>query len=61
MKTNLQFHGQDTRLSLIFWIKCFAIYVAVVSRKQLQRVSEMLGYLILILEAQMEYAVVTGG
>ena len=42
--------------NILEWVECFAIYVAVVSRKQLQRVPEMLGYLILILEAQMENA-----
>ena len=38
------------------WVECFAIYVAVLSRSQPQRVPEMLGYLILILEAHMEHA-----
>ena len=42
--------------NILEWVKCFAIYVVVVSRKQLQRVPKMLGYLILILDAQMEYA-----
>ena len=42
--------------NILEWVECFTIYVAVVSTKQLQRVPEMLGYLILILEAQMEYA-----
>ena len=37
------------------WVECFAIYVAVLSRSQPQRVPEMLGYLILILEAHMEH------
>ena len=37
------------------WVECFAIYVAVLSRSRPQRVPEMLGYLILILEAHMEH------
>ena len=37
------------------WVKCFAIYVAVLRRSWPQRVPEMLGYLILILEAHMEH------
>ena len=42
--------------NILEWVERFAIYVAVVSRKQPQRVPEMLGYLILILDAHMEYA-----
>ena len=38
------------------WVKCFVIYVAVLSKKQPQRVPEMLVYLIVILEAHTEYA-----
>ena len=41
--------------NILEWVECFAIYVAVVSRTQPQRVPEMLGYLMLILEAHMEY------
>ena len=41
--------------NILEWVECFAIYIAVISRKQPHRVPEMLGYLILILEAQMEY------
>ena len=42
--------------NILEWVECFTIYIAVVSRTQPQRVPEMLGYLILILEAHMEYA-----
>ena len=38
------------------WVERFAFYIAVFSKKQPQRVPEMLGYLILILEAHTEYA-----
>ena len=37
------------------WVEFFPIYVAVLSRSQPQRAPEMLGYLILILEAYMEH------
>ena len=42
--------------NILEWVECFAIYVAVISKTQPQRVPDMLGYLILILEAHMEYA-----
>lgn len=43
--------------NILEWVECFAIYVRSGSKqKQSQRVPEMLGYLILILEAQIEYA-----
>ena len=42
--------------NIVEWVECFAIYIAVLSKKQPQRVPEMLGYLILILEAHTEYA-----
>ena len=42
--------------NIVEWVECFTIYVAVLSKKQPQRVPEMLGYFILILEAHTEYA-----
>ena len=42
--------------NIVEWVECFAIYIAVLSKKQPQRVPEMLGYLILILEAHTENA-----
>ena len=45
---------RKTVTNIFEWVKCFAIYVAVL-RSWPQRVPEMLEYLILILEAYMEH------
>ena len=45
-----------TITNILEWIKCFYIYMAVVSRRNHQKIPEMLAYLTLIIEAHMEYA-----
>ena len=45
-----------TITNILEWIKCFCIYMAVVSRRNHQKIPEMLAYLTLIIEAHMEYA-----
>ena len=42
--------------NILEWIKCFCIYMAVVSRKNPQKLPEMLAYVTLIIEAHMEYS-----
>ena len=42
--------------NILEWIKCFSLYIAVISRKSPQRVPEMVAYLTLIIEAHLEYA-----
>ena len=42
--------------NIIEWIKCFSMYIAVVSSKQPHRVPDLLGYLTLIMESHMEHA-----
>ena len=37
------------------WLQAFAVYVSVISRKQPQRVPDLMGYQILMLEASNEY------
>ena len=44
-----------TVTSILEWTQCFATYMAVICRKQPERMPDMLGYLILIIEANMEY------
>ena len=41
---------------ILEWIKCFNVYMAVISRKQAGRISDLLVYEILIIEAHMEYS-----
>ena len=38
--------------NILEWIRCFSAYIAVISTKQPHRVPELLGYLMLITEAQ---------
>ena len=47
---------RKTVTNILEWIKCFCIYMAVVSRRNHQKIPEMLAYLTLIIEAHMEYA-----
>ena len=42
--------------NILEWVKCFSVYIAVVSSKQPHRVPDLLGYQMLILESHMEYA-----
>ena len=42
--------------NIIEWVKCFSMYIAVVSSKQPHRVPDLLGYLTLIMESHMEHA-----
>ena len=37
------------------WLQSFAVYVSVIARKQPQRVPDLMGYQVLILEASSEY------
>ena len=37
------------------WLQAFAVYVSVIARKQPQRVPDLMGYQILMLEASNEY------
>ena len=49
--------SQRRAISNIFeWVKCFSMYIAVVSLKQPHRVPDLLGYLILIMESHVEHA-----
>ena len=41
--------------NIMEWVQCFGIYMAVISRKQPQRVPDLLGYQTLIIEAYLEY------
>ena len=41
--------------SIMEWVQCFGIYIAVISRKQPHRVPDLLGYQTLIIEAYLEY------
>ena len=54
--------SEDTRLkrkkrslSILEWLQCYAVYVAVVARKQPARLTDLMGYQSLIIEANMEY------
>lgn len=42
--------------NILEWLKCFGIYVAIISHKQPQRVPDLIGYQTLIIEAHMEYS-----
>ena len=49
--------SQRQAISNIFkWIKCFSIYIAVVSSKQPHIIPDLLGYLILIMKSHVEHA-----
>ena len=37
------------------WLQSFAVHVSVIARKQPQRVPDLMGYQVLILEASSEY------
>ena len=41
--------------SITQWLQCFAVYTAVISKKQPHRVMDLMGYQILIIEAYHEY------
>ena len=41
--------------SIVEWAQCFSNYIALVAQTQLQRVSDLLGYQHLILEAHLQY------
>ena len=41
---------------ILEWIKCFNVYLAVISRKQPERIPDLLAYETLIIEAHMEYS-----
>ena len=42
--------------SILEWIQCFSVYMAVISCKRPDRIQDLLGYQSLILEAHLEYA-----
>ena len=42
-------------LSILEWLQCYAVYVAVVARKQPGCLADLMGYQSLIIEANMEY------
>ena len=44
-----------TVTNILEWTQCFARYLAVICRKQPEQMPDMLDYLILIIEANMEY------
>ena len=44
-----------TVTNILEWAQCFATYMAVVCKKQPERMPDLLGYMILIIEANMEY------
>ena len=48
-----QKHGHIT--NIMEWLQSFAVYVSVIARKQPQRVPDLMGYQVLILEASSEY------
>ena len=41
--------------NILEWIRCFSAYIAVISAKQPHRVPDLLGYLMLITEAHVQY------
>ena len=41
--------------TILEWIQCFSRYIAVIARKQPQRIPDLLAYQALIIESQMEY------
>jgi len=47
---------RNTVKNILEWIKCYCIYMAVVTKKSPHKISDMLAYLTLIIEAHMEYA-----
>ena len=42
-------------LSILEWLQCYAVYVAVISKKQPERIPDLMGYQSLVIEAYMEY------
>jgi len=46
---------QRTVTNITEWLEAFAVYVSVVARKQPQRVPDLMGYQILMLEASSKY------
>ena len=42
--------------NILEWIQCFSVYIAVITRKQPERIQDLLGYQSRILEAHLEYA-----
>ena len=45
-----------TLSGILEWIKCFNVYMAVISQRQPGRISTLLAYVSLIIEAQIEYS-----
>ena len=41
--------------SILKWIQCFSIYTSIISKKQPERVPDLLGYQFLIIDAYLEY------
>ena len=41
--------------NILEWVQCFALYTAVIAKKQPNRVQDLLGYQALIVDAHMEY------
>ena len=48
-------HKQRTVTTILEWIQCFSIYLAVIAKKQPQRIPDLLAYQTLIIESQLEY------
>ena len=48
-------HKQRTVTTILKWIQCFSIYLAVIAKKQPQRIPDLLAYQTLIIESQLEY------
>ena len=42
-------------LSILEWLQCYAVYVAVVTNKQPERIPDLMGYQSLVIEAYTEY------
>ena len=42
--------------NILEWIQCFSVYIAVITRKQPDRIQDLLGYQSRILETHLEYA-----
>ena len=46
--------------SILEWVQCFSIYIAIIAAKHPERIQDLLGYQALIIEAHMEYDVILG-
>ena len=46
---------QCTVITILEWVQCFSIYLAVIVKKQPQRIPDLLAYQTLIIDSQLEH------